>query len=86
MAFRWWADSVLLLYAGWEETFLIRDTAKQTYLKDGLRYPHRALDHSKTCLKRPLKIDKIKVLMKNGSFMKVESFAECFPLNILQYV
>ena len=33
--------------------------------------------YSKTCLKRPLKIDKIKVLMENGSLMKVESIAEC---------
>ena len=34
---------------------------------------------SKTCLKRPLKIDKIKVLMENDSLMKVESLAECSP-------
>ena len=32
--------------------------------------------YSKTCLKRPLKIDKTKVLMENGSLMKVESIAE----------
>ena len=35
----------------------------------------------KTCLKRPLETDKTKVLMENGSLMKVESIAE----NILQY-
>ena len=29
--------------------------------------------YSKTCLKRSLKIDKTKVLMENGSLMKVES-------------
>ena len=28
---------------------------------------------SKTCLKRPLKIDKTKVLMENGSLMEAES-------------
>ena len=33
--------------------------------------------YSKTCLKRPLKIDKIKILMTDGSLMKVESIAEC---------
>ena len=32
--------------------------------------------YSKTCVKRPLKIDK-KVLMEYGSLMKVESIAEC---------
>ena len=37
-------------------------------------------DYSKTCLKRPLKIDKTKVLMENGCLMKVESIAECSPL------
>ena len=31
----------------------------------------------KTCLKRPLKIDKTKVLKINGSLMKVEIIAEC---------
>ena len=33
--------------------------------------------YSKPCLKRPLKIDKTKILMTNGSFMKVKSIAEC---------
>ena len=33
--------------------------------------------YSKPCLKRPLKIDKTKVLKTNGSFVKVESIAEC---------
>ena len=32
---------------------------------------------TKSCLKRPLKIDKTKVLMENGSLMKVESIAKC---------
>ena len=32
--------------------------------------------YSKTCLKRPLKIDKTKVLMENGSLMRVESIEE----------
>ena len=36
--------------------------------------------YSKPCLKRPLKIDKTKILMTNGSLMKVESIAECSPL------
>ena len=32
--------------------------------------------YCKTCLKRPLKIDKTKVLTQNGIIMKVESIAE----------
>ena len=31
------------------------------------------------------KIDKIKILMTNGSLMKVESIAECSPWSNLQY-
>ena len=31
------------------------------------------------------KIDKPKILMTNGSLMKVESIAECSPRSILQY-
>ena len=38
---------------------------------------HVGGQYSKTCLKQPLKKDKIKILMKNGSFMKVESIAVC---------
>ena len=33
--------------------------------------------YSKTCVKRPLKKDKMKILMTNGSLMNVESIAEC---------
>ena len=36
--------------------------------------------YSKTCLNRPLKIDKIKILMTNGSSMMVESIVECKPI------
>ena len=32
------------------------------------------------------KKDKIKVLIEKGSFMKVESIAECSPWSILQYL
>ena len=31
------------------------------------------------------KIDKTKILMTNGSLLKVESIAECSPWSILQY-
>ena len=48
--------------------------------------------NSKTCLKRPLKIDKTKILMRKGSLMQIKSIAECSPLeqnappqSILQY-
>ena len=33
--------------------------------------------YSKTCLKRPLKINKTEIFKINGSLMKVESIAEC---------
>ena len=39
----------------------------------------------KPVLSSHLKIDKTKVLMENGSLMKVESIAECSPWSILQY-
>ena len=42
--------------------------------------------YSKTCVKQQLKIDKTKILMTNGSLMKVESSADCSPWNILQYL
>ena len=41
--------------------------------------------NSKTCVKRPLKIDKTKILMTNGTLMKVKSIAECSKGSILQY-
>ena len=41
--------------------------------------------YSKTCLKRPLKSKQTKILMTNGSLLKVESIAECSPWSILQY-
>ena len=43
-------------------------------------------ENSKTCLKWPLKIDKTKILMTNGSLMMVESIAECSKGSILQYL
>ena len=39
----------------------------------------------KSVLSGHLKIDKIKVLMENGSLMKVKSIAECSKGSILQY-
>ena len=38
---------------------------------------HFTIIYSKTCLKRPLKIDKANVLMTNDSLMKVKCIAEC---------
>ena len=43
------------------------------------------MKYSKTCVSGRSKIDKTKILMTNGSLMKVESIAECSPLSILQY-
>ena len=39
----------------------------------------------KPVLRDHSKIDKTKILMTNGSLMKVESIAECSPWSILQY-
>ena len=36
--------------------------------------------HSKTCVKRPLKIHKTEIFMTIGSLMKVENIAKCSPL------
>ena len=41
--------------------------------------------YSETFVKRPLKIDKTRVLMTNGSLMKVESIAQSSHWSILQY-
>ena len=42
---------------------------------------HVGSQYSKTLsLKQPLKKDKTKILITNGSLMKVESIAECSPL------
>ena len=41
--------------------------------------------YSKTCVNSLSKIDKTKVLMTNGSLMKVESIEKCSPSSILQY-
>ena len=38
-----------------------------------------------TCVKRPLKPDKSKIVMTNGSSMNAKSIAECSPWSILQY-
>ena len=38
-------------------------------------------DYSKTCTKRPLKIDKTNILITNVSLMKVQSIAECSSWN-----
>ena len=46
---------------------------------------HVGCHYSKTFLKQPLKKDKTKILIANGSVMKVKSIAECSPWSILQY-
>ena len=40
---------------------------------------HVGSQYSKTSLKQPLKKDKTKILIINGSLMKVKSIAECSP-------
>ena len=46
---------------------------------------HVGCQYSKACLKQPLKKDKTKTLITNGSLMKVEGIAECSLWSILQY-
>ena len=38
---------------------------------------HEGSQYNKTCLKQPLKKDKTKIFITNGSLMKVKSIAEC---------
>ena len=45
---------------------------------------YRPSIQKKICLKQPLKKDKTKILLTNGSFMKVEKVAECSLCSILQ--
>ena len=59
------------------------DTVSQKVVKETLLNPESCIltkrfdIYSKTCVKRSLEIDKTKVLMTNGSLMKIESIAEC---------
>ena len=46
---------------------------------------HVGSQYSKTCLKQPLKKDKTKILIANGSLMQVKSIAECSLWSILRY-
>ena len=46
---------------------------------------HVGSQFSKTCLKHPLKKGKTKILITNGSLMKVKRTAECSPWSILQF-
>ena len=43
------------------------------------------MDTVKPALNGHSKVDKAKILMTNGSLMKVESIAECSPWSILQF-
>ena len=61
------------------------DTRLKINLKLMTVYSTFSSKYSKTCLKRPLKNRQTKILMTNGSLMKVESIAECSPWSILQY-
>ena len=54
---------------------------KNIHLTESLRNPqnrkfHVGSQYSKTCLKQPLKKDKTKILITDGSLMKVESIAD----------
>ena len=46
---------------------------------------HVRCQYSKTCQKQPLKKDKTKILITNGSLIKVKRIAECSLWSILQY-
>ena len=47
---------------------------------------HVDCQYSKTCLKQSLQKDKTKILINNGSLMKVKRIAECSLQSILQYL
>ena len=52
---------------------------KNVHLTVSLQKVQVGCQYSKTGLKQPLKKDKTKILIKNGSLMKVERIAECSP-------
>ena len=41
---------------------------------------HVGSQYSKICLKQPLKKDKTKIVITNGSLMMIKSIAECSPI------
>ena len=65
---------------------LISVTAGHFDTKFDLEQVSGNIDRVKPVLSGHSKIDKTKILMTNGSLMKVESIAECSPWSILQYV
>ena len=58
---------------------------KNIHLTASKQKVHVGSQYSITCLKQLLKKDKTKILITNGSLMKVERIAECSPWSILQY-
>ena len=85
-----WPDSYNTLYNNatpMEVKF--NGTSFQSYMSVSMltiiRPMFKSAAYSKTCLKQPLKKDKTKILITNGSLMKVKSIAECSPWSILQY-
>ena len=67
-----------------ESCFIDTDYSKQTITECPFIANHTA-EFEKHCVKRPLKIDKTKVLMRTSSLMNLESITECSPWSILQY-
>ena len=61
------------------------DFNKNVHLTVSLQNVHVGCQYSKTCLKQPLKKDKTKTFITNGSLMKVKRIAVCSQWSILQY-
>ena len=57
------------------------------YILDSLKVGFHSLHYTvKPVLNGHSKIDKVEILMTNGSLIQVESIVECSPWSILQYV
>ena len=79
-------EEVEMEYTSTEESEISDDEASRN-----IQQAKEILPQRKVCFTiKPVynghsKIDKLKILMTNGSLMKVESIAECSPWSILQY-
>ena len=73
------------LSGSWHASGLGPGCFHMSHKKDARLNGLRNLYTVKPVLRGHSKIDKTKILMTNGSLMKVKSIAECSPWSILQY-
>ena len=71
----------LLSYC-WDQTHLFNFLFSLLMLHSKDLFTFFSRHYIETCVKRPLKNRQNKVLMTNGSLMKVESIAECYTFDL----